>query len=62
MSPSLSRELCPMKLNIVKSKNNPNTPGTLDNSRQVYLDSIIEDTNTGECNKFIKVNVKVFKY
>ncbi|KAL5263744.1 hypothetical protein ACHWQZ_G004965 [Mnemiopsis leidyi] len=28
MSPSLSRELCPMKLNIVKSKNNPNTPVT----------------------------------
>ena len=27
MSDSLSRELCPMKLNIVKSKNNPNTPG-----------------------------------
>lgn len=27
MSESLSRELCPMKLNIVKSKNNPHSPG-----------------------------------
>jgi len=28
MSLSLSKELCPMKLNIVKSKNNPNAPVT----------------------------------